>query len=104
MIEPPEGGHKLGSKESKKSPSNPRRLTIREACRLMGFTDSDAEMFGHNDGFPQVVADTNAYKQLGNAVVPAVVEFIAGHVLTFVSDFIHEQGDGCLLKSRGYRN
>ena len=47
---------------------NPRRLTPREAARLMGFPDE----------LPIVVSDTQAYKQFGNAVVPAVAEAV-GH-------------------------
>lgn len=45
---------------------NPRRLTPRECARLMGFPDT----------LPIVVSDTQAYKQFGNAVVPAVVEHV----------------------------
>jgi len=45
---------------------NPRRLTPRECARLMGFPDS----------FQIPVSDTQAYKQFGNAVVPAIVERI----------------------------
>lgn len=48
---------------------NPRRLTPRECSRLMGF-DRDG------DEFRIVVSDTQAYKQFGNAVVPAVVQEI----------------------------
>ena len=47
---------------------NPRRLTPREAARLMGFPDE----------LPIVVSDTQAYKQFGNAVVPAVAQAV-GH-------------------------
>ena len=47
--------------------NNPRRMTPRECARYMGFPDS----------FKIVVSDSQAYKQLGNAVVPAVVECIA---------------------------
>ncbi len=50
---------------------NPRRLTPREAARLMGFPDS----------LPIVVSDTQAYKQFGNAVVPAVVSAVGGCAL-----------------------
>lgn len=46
---------------------NPRRLTPREAARLMGFPDE----------LPIVVSDTQAYKQFGNAVVPAVAQAVS---------------------------
>ena len=46
---------------------NPRRMTPRECARYMGLPDD----------FKIVVSDSQAYKQLGNAVVPAVVECIA---------------------------
>jgi DNA (cytosine-5)-methyltransferase 1 len=49
---------------------NPRRLTPREAARLMGFPDS----------LPVVVADTPAYKQFGNAVVPPVAAAVAAQI------------------------
>jgi DNA (cytosine-5)-methyltransferase 1 len=45
---------------------NPRRLTPRECARLMGFPET----------FRIPVSDTQAYKQFGNAVVPAIVETI----------------------------
>ncbi|MCD4733215.1 DNA (cytosine-5-)-methyltransferase [bacterium] len=50
---------------------NPRRLTPREAAKLMGFPDD----------LPIVVSDTQAYKQFGNAVVPHVVEAIGVEIL-----------------------
>lgn len=50
---------------------NPRRLTPREAARLMGFPDE----------LPIVVSDTQAYRQFGNAVVPAMVEAVGAEVL-----------------------
>ena len=50
---------------------NPRRLTPRECCRLMGFP---------ND-FKIPVSDTQAYRQFGNAVVVPVVECIANSVV-----------------------
>ncbi len=53
---------------------NPRRLTPRECARLMGFDRPGREPFRI------VVSDTQAYKQFGNALVPAVVEAI-GRVL-----------------------
>jgi len=52
---------------------NPRRLTPREAARLMGFDGRFAELAGWPDGFPQVVSDVQAYKQFGNSVSPPVV-------------------------------
>ena len=46
---------------------NPRKLTPRECARLMGFPDD----------FKLNKSEVQAYKQLGNAVVPPVVEMIA---------------------------
>ena len=48
----------------------PRRLTPRECARIMGFPDS----------FVIPVSDTQAYRQFGNAVVPAIVTAIANKV------------------------
>ena len=50
---------------------NPRRLSPREAARLMGFPD----------GLPIVVSDTQAYRQFGNAVVPAVAEAVGRQIV-----------------------
>lgn len=59
---------------------NPRRLTPREAARLMGFPDT----------FEIPVSDTQAYKQFGNSVVVPVIEAIAKHMLSTVyGDDIH---------------
>ncbi len=55
---------------------NPRRLTPKEASRLMGFNNRFAKDWGFNRGFPQVVSDMQAYKQFGNSVCPLVVEQI----------------------------
>jgi len=55
---------------------NPRRLTPEECRRLMGFPDS----------FKIPVSDTQAYRQFGNAVVPAVVKAVAEQVLRVISD------------------
>jgi len=55
---------------------NPRRLTPKEASRLMGFNNSFAKDWGFARGFPQVVSDMQAYKQFGNSVCPLVVEQI----------------------------
>jgi DNA (cytosine-5)-methyltransferase 1 len=50
---------------------NPRRLTPREAARLMGFPDK----------YPIVVSDTQAYKQFGNAIVPLLVEAVGRQIV-----------------------
>lgn len=60
--------YKDGSEILIKQPGkNPRRLTPREAARIMGFPDD----------YRIVVADTPAYKQFGNSVVVPVVAAIA---------------------------
>ena len=64
---------------------NPRRLTPREALLLMGFDDKRAKLSGFLDGFPQVVSDTQAYRQLGNAVCPPVIEAIGNALVKFLS-------------------
>jgi DNA (cytosine-5)-methyltransferase 1 len=51
--------------------SRVRRLMPRECARVMGFSDD----------FKIVVSDTQAYKQFGNAVVPAVVKEICKAVI-----------------------
>ena len=56
-----------------------------EAKYLMGFQDRYASNFGHSDGFPQIVSDTQAYKQFGNAVIPLVVEDICINILDVMS-------------------
>jgi DNA (cytosine-5)-methyltransferase 1 len=60
---------------------NPRKLTPSEAAKLMGFVDKFARQAGHKNGFPQVVSDTQAYKQFGNSVSPLVVEALGGELL-----------------------
>lgn len=79
---------------------NPRRLTPTEAARLMGFDDHFSALFGHGEAFPQVVSDTQAYRQFGNAVVPKVVEAVMEGVLSVMGDAIEATGNGCLLKGR----
>lgn len=61
-----------------KQPGNPRRLTPRECCRLMGFD------FGRSPMFKIPVSDTQSYKQFGNAVVPEMSFDIAGRILKFL--------------------
>jgi DNA (cytosine-5)-methyltransferase 1 len=56
---------------------NPRRLTPKEAARLMGFNNQLAKTQGFTRGFPQVVSDMQSYKQFGNSVCPLVVAEIA---------------------------
>lgn len=53
----------------------PRRLTPREASRLMGFEQMSLEVHGRSWIIP--VSDTQAYRQFGNAVVPQVVAELA---------------------------
>jgi len=66
---------------------NPRRLTPREAARLMGFPDH----------LEIVVSDTQAYKQFGNAVVPPVAEFVGRQIAQVFANKITRR-NGCLLK------
>ena len=60
--------------------SNPRRLTPTEAAKLMGFNSRFSKTLGFPRGFPQVVSDTQAYKQFGNSVSPLVVEWVGKDV------------------------
>jgi len=69
---------------------NPRRLTPREAARLMGFEDS----------LPIVVSDTQAYRQFGNAVVPQVVESVGLEIMKTICWKVTDGGTGCLLKNK----
>ncbi len=62
----------------------PRRLTPIECARLMGYNNKVAKRFGFADGFPIVVSDTQAYRQFGNSVVPAVVEAIARELVPMI--------------------
>lgn len=66
---------------------SPRRLTPREAGRLMGFPE----------GLPIVVSDTQAYKQFGNAVVPPVAEAVARQIAKVLRWRVASYGNGCLL-------
>ena len=98
--------HKDGSEIliDQKGWKNPRRLTPLEAKRLMGFEDRYAELFGHQDGFPQVVSDTQSYRQFGNAVVPLVVEAIGEKIVHTMSQAIVTAENSCLLKGRVHSN
>ena len=68
---------------------NPRRLTPREAARLMGYEDD----------LPIVVSDTQAYRQFGNSVCPKVVEDIANRIVEKMAWKLFTQNAGCLLKA-----
>lgn len=68
---------------------NPRRLTPQEAARLMGFGDFASHI---------VVSDTQAYRQFGNAIVPAVVEDVGRKVLETLCWHVLRVGNGCLVK------
>jgi len=76
----------------------PRRLTPDEARLLMGFDNRFAKLFAHENGFPQVVSDTQAYKQFGNSVCPKVVEAVAKEIIKTISKSILANGNGCLIK------
>ncbi|MDA0807679.1 MAG: DNA (cytosine-5-)-methyltransferase [Planctomycetota bacterium] len=73
---------------------NPRRLTPREAGRLMGFPEHLLDK--------QVVSDTQAYKQFGNAVVPKVVEAVARQIVKVMQWHLVGK-NGCLIKKQGRR-
>ena len=68
---------------------NPRRLSPREAARLMGFPDE----------LPIVVSDTQAYRQFGNAVVPLVVEAIGREIAKSLATHLASRSNGCLIKN-----
>jgi DNA (cytosine-5)-methyltransferase 1 len=59
---------------------NPRKLTPKEAAKLMGFNSRFARNQGYSREFPIIVSDVQAYKQFGNAVCPPVVESIAAEI------------------------
>lgn len=67
----------------------PRRLTILEAGRLMGFPEHLLKRI--------VVSDTQAYRQFGNAVVPKVARAIAEQIVLTLRWQLLRQNNGCLL-------
>lgn len=79
---------------------NPRRLTPRECCRLMGYPDD----------FKIPVSDTQAYRQFGNSVVVPVVEAVSKEVVATLqqsgvcrSNYVlklAEKKDGATLKAK----
>lgn len=94
--------HKDGSEILIDQPGwkNPRRLTPEEAKYLLGYEDKFAQLFGHEGGFPQVVSDTQAYRQFGNSVVPLVVKEIGESITRVLADTIRISNNGCLIKGR----
>ena len=79
---------------------NPRRITPREAAKLMGFDSTWARKQGIE--FPQAVSDTQAYKQFGNSVCPQVVEAIGGeigHVLAARNQRLAKRREGAFHPS-----
>jgi DNA (cytosine-5)-methyltransferase 1 len=72
----------------------PRRLTPQECGRLMGFDKQYHDRIA--------VSDTQAYKQFGNAVVPKVVEAVAGQIIQVVGDKLLQR-NGCLLRPAASR-
>ena len=68
---------------------NPRRLTPKEAAKLMGFSNQMAKQSGFTKGFPQVVSDAQAYKQFGNSVCPLVVAEIGVEISKALSKQDH---------------
>lgn len=76
--------HKDGSEILiKQETGNPRMLTPRECARLMGFPDS----------FIIPVSDSQAYRQFGNSVVPAVVKSVAADILRVIENGPHNEGE-----------
>ena len=63
---------------------NPRRLTPLEALRLMGFDQIEGRYKNTDEIF--VVSDSQAFRQLGNAVVPHVVEAVGREVLRTIEN------------------
>jgi len=71
---------------------NPRRLTPVECARLMGFGDVV------RSAQDIVVSDTQAYRQFGNSVVPAVVREVAANALRVADDLRVRSAGGCAFK------
>lgn len=66
----------------------PRRLSVEEARKLMGFTRSVAKSAGLSGSYPQVVSDQQAYKQLGNSVSPLVIRAISQEISSYLKPFV----------------
>ncbi len=77
---------------------NPRRLTPREAGRLMGFPETFLTPA------QSVVSDTQAYRQFGNAVVPTVISAVAEQIVVVMRDAVVSKSEnGCILKAKKRR-
>lgn len=76
---------------------NPRRLTPREAARLMGFDAEVAAFLGFKGDLPQVVSDMQAYRQFGNAVVPKVSTAVAKEIAKVLCWQLHQTGRPLLI-------
>ncbi|MEZ6130274.1 MAG: DNA (cytosine-5-)-methyltransferase [Planctomycetaceae bacterium] len=77
---------------------NPRRLTPTEAGRLMGFPEKLLSAQA------QVVSDTQAYRQFGNSVVPAVITAVARQIVAVMrTAVVSKSGNGCILKAKKKR-
>ena len=63
---------------------NPRRLTPLEGLRLMGFDKIESQFQNKAQIF--TVSDSQAFRQLGNAVVPSVVEAVGREVLRTIEN------------------
>jgi len=89
--------HKDGSEIliSRGEGKNPRRLTIVEAARLMGYE----ELVKTRADVP--VSDTQAYRQFGNSVVPHVVTAVGRQILEVMQTRIDEKNGFTLLKKNG---
>ncbi|MGL4323266.1 MAG: DNA (cytosine-5-)-methyltransferase [Beijerinckiaceae bacterium] len=66
----------------------PRRLTPQECARLMGFDKPGKPFFFE-------VSDMQAYRQLGNAVVVPVAEFLARALHPYISKALEEEKAVC---------
>ena len=89
--------HKDGSEIliSRGKSKNPRRLTIVEAARLMGYE----ELVKTRADVP--VSDTQAYRQFGNSVVPHVVTAVGRQIVEVMQTRIDEKNNFTLLKKNG---
>lgn len=74
--------HKDGSEILIREPGwpRPRRLTPGEARELMGFTSEIAASANLSGDYPQVVSDTQSYRQFGNSVSPLVVRSVGDEI------------------------